>query len=144
MARTDAERYAAKHPEGRTLNRAIADAVRKRAPHGEIDCADAGAIAENYRADMAEVGATIDLLEIRLRRCQLGLFGYGKQKRVVMPAAKVSGSLEKAIRGSLTDGHLPCLAAWRIADGAGIPRMDVASACEALQIKIKPCQLGAF
>jgi hypothetical protein len=144
MAHTDADRYAAKHPEGRTLNKKIADAVRKRAANGEINCADASAIAENFRVGMLEVGVTIDLLEIRLKRCQLGLFGYGQKKGVVKPAVKVSTELEKAIRGALADERLPCLAAWKIADGMGIARMDVSSACEALKIKMKPCQLGAF
>ena len=144
MTHADADRYAAKHPEGRMLNKKIAEAVRKRAANGEINCADASAIAENFRVDMLEIGATIDLLEIRLKRCQLGLFGYGQKKGVVKPAVKVSTELEKAIRGNLADGRLPCIAAWDIADRASIARMDVASACEALKIKIKPCQLGAF
>jgi hypothetical protein len=144
MTHTDADRYAAKHPEGRTLNKKIAEAVRKRAANGEINCADASAIAENLRVDMLEVGVTIDVLEIRLKRCQLGLFGFGQKKVIVEPAVKVSAELEKAIRGALADGRLPCLAAWKIADGMGIARMDVSSACEALKIKIKPCQLGAF
>jgi len=144
MTRTDADRYAAKHPEGRTLNKKIAEAVRKRAVDGEINCVDASAIAENFCVDMLEVGVTIDILEIRLRRCQLGLFGYGKKKSIVEPAVKVSAEIEKAIRDSLADGGLPCVAAWNIADRAGIVRMDVSSACEALKIKIKPCQLGAF
>ena len=144
MTHADADRYAAKHPEGRMLNKKIAEAVRKRAANGEINCADASAIAENFRVDMLEIGATIDLLEIRLKRCQLGLFGFGKKKVIVEPAAEVSKELEKAIRGNLADGRLPCIAAWDIADRAGVARMDVASACEALKIKIKPCQLGAF
>jgi hypothetical protein len=144
MTHADADRYAAKHPEGRILNKKIAAAVRKRAANEEINCADASAIAENFRADMLEVGVTIDLLEIRLRRCQLGLFGYSQKKGVIEPAVKVSTKLEKAIRGALAEGRLSCLAAWKIADGMGIARMDVSSACEALKIKIKPCQLGAF
>ncbi|MBA4396478.1 MAG: hypothetical protein C0394_03725 [Syntrophus sp. (in: bacteria)] len=122
----------------------MAEAVRKRAANAEINCADASTIAENFRVDMLEVGVTIDLLEIRLKRCQLGLFGYGRKTMIIAPAAEVSKELEKAIRGALADGRLPCLAAWKVADGIGIARMDVSSACEALKIKIKPCQLGAF
>ena len=76
MTRADADRYTAKHPEGRKPDAKIAEAVRKRAAGGEINCADATAIAENLRVDMLKVGETIDLLEIRLKRCQLGLFGY--------------------------------------------------------------------
>jgi hypothetical protein len=144
MARADKESYAAKHPAGKTLNKKIAAAVQKRAVNAEINCADATAIAENMNFDMLDVGATIDLLDIRLKRCQMGLFGYGLKKLVVEPAAEVSGELERAIRGNLVDGRLPCVAAWAIADRAGMARMAVAAACEKLKIKIKPCQLGAF
>lgn len=144
MARADADRFAAKHPGDRKLDKRIAEAVQKRAAGGEINCADATAIAENLRVDMLKVGETLDLLEIRLKRCQLGLFGYVGKKLIVEPAVKVSLDLEKAIRGSLADGHLSCLSAWKIADGKGIARMEVTSACEALKIRIKPCQLGAF
>jgi hypothetical protein len=144
MTRADANRYAAKHPEDKKLNKKIAAAVQKRAAGGEINCADATAIAENLRVDMLKVGETIDLLEISLRRCQLGLFGYTGKKLIVEPAQKISPDLERTIRSSLADGRISCLSAWKIADGAGIPRMDVTSACEALKIRIKPCQLGAF
>jgi hypothetical protein len=144
MTRADADRFAAKHPQDRKMDKQIAAAVQKRAAGAEINCADATAIAENLSVDMLKVGETIDLLEIRLRRCQLGLFGFEGTKLIVKPAAKVSAELEKAIRGSLTEGRLSCLAAWNIADSMGIARMDVTSACEALKLKIKPCQLGAF
>jgi hypothetical protein len=144
MARADADRYAAKHPEGRKLDKKMAEAVQKRAAGGEINCADATAISENLSMDMLKVGETIDLLEIRLRRCQLGLFGYAGKKLIVEPAVKVSPELEKAIRANLADGRLSCVSAWKIADGMGIARMDVTSACEALKIRIKLCQLGAF
>jgi hypothetical protein len=144
MTHADADRYAAKHPVNKTLNKKIAAAVQKRAAEGNINCADATAIAENLQVEMMDVGATIDLLEIRLKRCQLGLFGYGEQKLIIKPAAKVAPDMEKAIRSSLSDGRLPCISAWEIADGRSIARMDVSSACEKLKIKIKPCQLGAF
>lgn len=144
MTHADADRYAAKHPVNKAPHKKIAAAVQKRAAEASINCADAAAIAENLKVEMMEVGATIDLLEIRLKRCQLGLFGYGKQKLIVKPADKVPPDMEKAIRNSLIDGRLPCLAAWEIADGRGMARMEVSSACEKLKIKIKPCQLGAF
>lgn len=144
MTRADADRYAAKHAQDRKPEKRIADAVKKRAVGSEINCADAAAIAENLHVEMLKVGETIDLLEIRLMRCQLGLFGFFGKKLIVEPAAAVSPELEKAIYGSLVDGRLPCLSAWRIADGMSIARMDVTSACEALKIRIKPCQLGAF
>ena len=39
---------------------------------------------------------------------------------------------------------LTCHQAWSIASRFKVPKMTVSAACEALEIKIKPCQLGAF
>jgi len=44
----------------------------------------------------------------------------------------------------MNDEKLSCAAAWEIAGSLNISRTKVASACEAMGIKIKPCQLGAF
>jgi len=49
-----------------------------------------------------------------------------------------------AIRAALVDRRLPCASAWDIAKTFGVRKMVVSAACEALGIKIKPCQLGAF
>lgn len=144
MTHQDAGHYKAKHPAGRKLNETTAAAVREKAGGGRISCADAARIAGRLKIGMADVGETIDLLEIQLVKCQLGLFGYSPEKIIVKPAAKVSSDLEDAIRGALLKGRLPCGAAWEIADRTGKSRMDVSSACETLKIKIKPCQLGAF
>ena len=56
----------------------------------------------------------------------------------------VPKELESAINKKLIGGRLTCSSAWEIAGALNIPRMHVSSACEALGIKIKPCQLGAF
>ena len=86
----------------------------------------------------------LDLMDVRLTRCQLGLFGYTPQKRIVKPAATWDPALEEDIRKALRDGRLPCEAAWAIARRHGLPRLDVGNVCEALGIKVRPCQLGAF
>ena len=49
-----------------------------------------------------------------------------------------------AIRDALENDRLPCRAAWEIAERFGLRKMAVSGACEALGIKIKPCQMGAF
>ncbi len=83
-------------------------------------------------------------MEIEISKCQLGLFGYSPEKMVVKAAEAVQPDLEKAIRSALMNDRLPCAAAWSIAETSGMPKMAVSSACEALKIKVKPCQLGAF
>ncbi len=84
-----------------------------------------------------------DRLKIRLTKCQLGLFGYTPEKKIVKPAAEVNDTLKAAIEGAMVDERLPCAAAWDIAAQAGISKMALSAVCEALGIKVKPCQLGA-
>jgi hypothetical protein len=143
MTHSDAGNYRAKHPSVK-LNEEIALAVKKKVHEGEIACADGEGIASALNVPMGEVGVAVDLLEIRISKCQLGLFGYRPKKIIVTPADKVAAELEKAIRDALVNGRLPCAASWEIAEKFTMSKMGVSSACEALKIKIKPCQLGAF
>jgi hypothetical protein len=143
MAHSDAGRYATKHEPGVRPDEGIAGAVREKAAAGELACAEAERIGATLGVSLAEIGRTLDLLELRIGRCQLGLFGYPEGK-AVRPAAAVATDFEAAIRGSLAGGRLPCKTAWEIAAERKIPRMEVSAACEALKIRIKPCRLGAF
>jgi hypothetical protein len=143
MTHKDAGRYATKHAPGGSPDERIAGAVREKAAEGELACAEAERIVTALGAPLAEIGRTLDLLELRIGRCQLGLFGYPEGK-AVHPAAAVAPDLDAAIRGRLADGRLPCKAAWEIAAERRVARMEVSSACETLMIRIKPCQLGAF
>ena len=145
MTHADKGRYAAKHAPGMVPEEKIAAAVKTSVKEGKLACADAERISAELGTTMADVGRTVDLLEIRINRCQLGLFGYdGPGGRIVQRDDSVPPEIEKAIRSRLAGGRLPCAAAWTIAAEGKIPRMKVSSACEFLKIKIKPCQLGAF
>lgn len=144
MAHEDAGHYAAKHPEGTIPNPEIAKKVKAILVENRISCADAHDIAEELNISPAEVGITIDLLEVRINTCQLGLFGHSPQKRIVKPAEHVSLELQKAIEDARNEDGLSCLKAWEIADQVNIPRLDVACACETLKVKISSCQLGTF
>jgi hypothetical protein len=143
MTHSDAGRYSAKHAPGGRPDERIAGVVREKAAEGELACAGAERIAAALTVSLAEIGRTLDLMELRISRCQLGLFGYPEGK-AVRPAAAIAPDFEAAIRGRAADGRLPCKAAWEIAAERKVARMDVSSACEALKIRIKPCQLGAF
>jgi hypothetical protein len=144
MTHEDYGHYAQKHPSDAEPNPAVAEAVKARTADGKIPCAVAFDIAKEAEVSPGAVGLTIDKLETKLTKCQLGLFGYGRQKRVVTPADQVSPELEDAIRQSLVQGKLPCKAAWEIAEAFGLGKMEVSAACEALKIKISSCQLGTF
>lgn len=144
MTREDKGHYAKKHPSGSKIDQELAEAVQDRTVKGEIPCAVAFKIVNDLEVSPREVGFTIDLLEIPVTKCQLGLFGYGPRKGFVKPAESVSPGLEDAIRKALVNDRLSCAAAWEIAKRLGIGKMDVTAACEALKIKIASCQLGTF
>jgi len=144
MTHEDRGHYAKKHPPNRQVNPEVAEEVKKRAAGGEISCTEAFRLVKDLGVPVGEIGFTLDMLEVRIVKCQLGLFGYGPQKKIVKPAETVSPQLRKAILDDLVNGRLPCAKAWEIAERFRIPKMDVSSACEALNIKIRPCQLGSF
>jgi hypothetical protein len=144
MTHKDKGNYARKHAPERKVNPEIAEAVQKKASKGEISCAAASGIAKDLVIPPQEVGFTIDALEISIVKCQMGLYGYRPERRALKPAEAVEKDLETALRGALLNGRIPCATAWDIAARFGLAKMEVASACEALKIKISSCQLGAF
>jgi len=144
MTHRDAADYSTKHGTGEKPNPEVAKAVTAAADDGKIACAQVFSIASELGVGPSEAGKTVDLLKIRLVKCQLGLFGYTPDKSIVKPAEKVSPELESAIRSRLADERLPCVQAWQIADELSLTKLNVSCAAEALGIKVKPCQLGAF
>jgi hypothetical protein len=138
------EKYAKKHESGAPVNEKIKDQIMRRTKNNELPCAVAFKIAAELNVSPAEVGKTADLLEIMLVKCQLGLFGYTPAKKIVKPKAAENPDLEGAIRDTCVDGYLPCENAWEIARRFNVSKMSVSSVCEQLNIKVKPCQLGAF
>lgn len=144
MTHRDVGHFAAKHPNETQVAPAVRQAVQDELDHQGITCHAAHAIAENLGVAPREVGVAIDLQEARIRKCQLGLFGYGPSRKAVKPVDTVTSDLKAAIDSALIDGRLSCAEAWRIADTSGISRLALANACETLKVRINNCQLGAF
>ena len=144
MTHKDKTSYAKKHSSGLKLNPTIAEAVKQEASDDKLSCAAAFKIAAKLKVPPGEVGVTIDLLEIPIIKCQLGLFGYGPSKKGLTAAETVSPELESAIRKSLVKGKLPCASAWEIASKFKLAKKEISSACENLKIRISSCQLGTF
>jgi hypothetical protein len=143
MTHQDAGKYAAKHP-GKTLNERIASAVREKCENNTISCANVHKIAKKLGVTPGDVGITIVLLEVRLNKCQLGLFGHGRQKKITGTSGNTNHEIRQAIEASLINGRLSCAAAWKISDKFGISKIDIAAVCESMKIKIGSCQIGAF
>lgn len=144
MTKEDEGHYAWKHGQDREINPDLAEMIKKKALNGKLSCAAAFKIASDMYVEPAEVGFTLDSLEIKIAQCQLGIFGHSEGEKIVKPMEDVPDALEKAILEALTDGKLQCRNAWNTAERLGIRKIDVASACDNLGIKISSCQLGAF
>ena len=147
MTHEDAGKYALKHPSGSRPNERIAKAIREKAPGGELACAVAEKISKDLKVGISEVGVTADLLEMKIKKCQLGLFGWGKKPdhgKDIRATDSLSAKMKNALEEATDNGAVTCAAAWAIADRLGTERKTVSAACETLGLKIRGCQLGAF
>jgi hypothetical protein len=144
MTREDKGHYAKKHPPDRKANPLIAEAVRKRAKEGKLSCAVAFEIVRELDVSPEEVGFTLDCLELKIIKCQMGIFGYDHEKPMFRHLDSVSEELKDAVTHALEGGRLTCRAAWDIAKRLDIGKMTVAAACEKLKVRISSCQLGGF
>jgi hypothetical protein len=144
MTKNFENNYTDKHVQKQPLNPELAEIIKKKTIEAKMPCAVAFKIAQETNLPTAEVGTALDLLEIKISKCQLGIFGYGKDNKFIKPMETVTETLQKAINDNLKGGKLGCREAWNIAEKLEISRMDVASACDTLRIKISSCQLGAF
>lgn len=145
MTHRDEGHYGEKHGRRAQLDQPIADAVRKSSTEGKMPCAEAFRIAKQMGIEPSEVGRALDLLEMKIIKCQLGLFGHERGRHLIVePCNAVRPELEEALRAGLVDGRLPCAIAWRIAKRFNVAKMSITSACERLNLHISQCQLGAF
>ncbi|MBM4349266.1 MAG: hypothetical protein FJ106_05180 [Deltaproteobacteria bacterium] len=140
-------KYALKHPPGTRPNERIEKAVREKSLGGELACWRAERIAKELKVNLSKVGTTADLLEIKIKKCQLGLFGWGNQPdhgKDIHAAGSVPKEIRDALEEAAENGRVTCSAIWSIADRLGIERKEVSTACETLGLKIRACQLGTF
>ena len=122
----------------------IHNTINRYSNNGQLACSRAFEAAGALGTSPPVIGRYANEMGLKLVACQLGLFGYRPEKKIVKPAHPVNMHLAAAIEKNLSGGSLPCIAAFGIAEKMGLKKMDVSGACETLEIKIKPCQLGAF
>lgn len=122
----------------------IQQAVTERAVDGNLGCAVAFSIAAELNVPPIAVGQTLDQMDCRITQCQLGLFGYTPQKKIVFSEKNIEIKLKTIIETAAKNGYLACLDVWNIAETLQLSKISVSNACEGMGLKIKPCQLGAF
>lgn len=144
MSPRPAGHFSAKHPTDISIDPAVEAAVAANLVQNRISCSSAISIAEQLSATPMDVGVAIDLQEGRIVGCQLGLFGYGKRKKLLDAPGKTDKMVTAAIRDLSTDQRLSCEKAWQLATAHAVKRLEIARLCESMGIRICKCQLGAF
>jgi len=147
MTHEDSGGYAAKHPPGTTLNMQIAETIREKSPGSGLACGTGEKVSKELKVKMSDVGITADLLEIKIRKCQLGLFGYGEKPnhgKDIQAGDSIPDEMKRALEEVAENGVVTCAALWTVADRLGAKRKAVSAACDTLKLKIRVCQLGAF
>ena len=136
--------YASKQSPDYKPDPALIQTIKANLRDDMLPCAVAFKIAQTEQVPSLEVGQAADSQEIPLAKCQLGLFGYLPEKKIVKAEAEAPSALLAALKAALENDRLPCAAVWQIADQFKVTKMKVSAVCEGHDIKIKPCQLGAF
>ena len=136
--------YASKQDPGYKPDPALIQAIKANLRDGMLPCAVAFKIAQAEQTPPLEVGKASDSQEIPLAKCQLGLFGYLPEKKIVRAETEAPQALLEALKTAQENDRLPCASLWKIAERFKLPKMKISAICEGHDIKIKPCQLGAF
>lgn len=132
-----------KHPGASPNSKIEAELARKNI-QGDLPCAVAFDIVTCLTVAPAEVGITADLLNIKISKCQLGLFGYQPDQKPISAAKEPTAALKEALLSAQRENRITCTIAWEIAARLKVGKIAVGRACEAMGIKIKNCQLGGF
>lgn len=118
--------------------------IKLAAQNDLLSCASAFKLSEELGITRAETGDYADQLGLRLTKCRIGLFGYGKGIRLVKKLDKIDKKLEKKIKELSEDKKISCENLFKVAGELNTSLVEVGSACETAGIKITKCQLGAF
>ena len=144
MSLSKGNNFSTKHGPDAKPDTSIKNEILKQTKNEKVPCAVAFKIAEALQISPETVGKTADLMNYKLMKCQLGLFGYQPKKKIAKPQDGIKADVKDAVSNALVQGRLSCKRAWDIASRLHVGKMTVSGACEAMGVKIKDCQLGAF
>lgn len=133
-----------KKPDEFTPDENLCTLITARLPQGEMTCATAFALADELGISTSDLGYYADHLRIRLVKCQIGLFGYGKGKKLISALDTVDDTLKTAIQSKTNQGVIHCEQVFDVAKTLVVSKVTIGNACETMGIKIKHCRFGAF
>jgi hypothetical protein len=130
------------------MDERLRQALQDQLEDGKLPCSQAFAIARTLGEKPLVVGFAASELDIRISRCQLGLFGFGPKSKgkhkIVHPMDEVPERLAARLRASASEKGITCKAIWNVADDLGYQRLEASSAVEAMGLRVTRCQLGCF
>ena len=144
MSLRKGKNFSTKHGPDEKPDALIKNEILKQTKNDKIPCAVAFEIAKALQVSPDAVGKTADLMNFKLTKCQLGLFGYQPKKKILKPQESLKKDVKDAVSDALVRGRLSCQHAWDISTRLQVSKMTVSGACEVMGVKIKDCQLGAF
>lgn len=130
------------------MDERLRQAMLERLEDGKLPCNQAYAIAQILEITPLTVGLAANEANIRISRCQLGLFGFGPKAegkhKIVHPMDEVPERLAARLRAQADRDSITCTKVWKVADGLGYKRLEASSAVEAMGLKVSRCQLACF
>jgi len=130
------------------MDKALHQAILERLDDGYLPCAAAHELAQQFGLDPLKVGRAADEANVRISRCQLGLFGYGPKSegkhKIVHAMDDVPERLAARLRAAAGEDGITCADIWQIAAELGYLRLEASSAVEAMGLRVSRCQLGCF
>jgi hypothetical protein len=135
-------------PEGFVINEKIAERVKSHLSDEQLSCTAAHRIAAQFKVTPAFIGHIVDAIDIRLYKCQLGLYGYPNKRGWAdagVTEMAIPEEFTRAIRDETNeDNEITCAQLWKLAAEYGISRMQAGYIVDTLGTRIIKCQLGAF
>lgn len=116
MTQQNQGHYAKKHTGKEILiEENFREHLLAEAKEGTITCVNALWIAEESGKGYQQTGIYLDLLEIRITECQLGLFGFMPEKRIVKKTEIIDPEMQQLIEKERKNGGVSCAFLLKIA-----------------------------
>ncbi len=122
----------------------IAEKIKEITENGYLSCTVAFRLADQVGLSSGEIGRYADVLDLRLTKCRIGLFGHGKGIKLVKKLESVDAVLESRVNEFAINERVNCEDVLKVADEFKVSPVIVGSVCQTKGIKIKNCCLGAF
>ncbi len=118
--------------------------LKKNCSSGSITCLQVHQLSQKWQVRPQKMGSILDQLQIKIIKCQLGLFGVTDNKKYIRAVDNIPANLVNQIENQAHKKRLSCRATWEVAKEARVKRRFMGDTCKKLGIRITDCQLGTF